>query len=266
MLKEKPIHQRSCCIEKVKSPVETLFNRFLVDNFQTTEAFCEQHGKYEAFLNTGTGEISTCPECEKEVEQQKQAQKHIEAIISRVDGVSKKYRNAGFRNFKITEKNRAAFSRVLKFAKEPKNTWLLLLGENGTGKTHLAHAVLKLTGGIYREFDDIALEILDAQNGHGNGQVAIINKYSYTPMLVVDEVDKVKNTEGRITWLNDILRKRYNELLPVILCGNIDLKTLYNRIELNGGRALRNRIEEVGEVVLCDWESFRPKLREAEAI
>ena len=85
-------------------------------------------------------------------------------------------------------------------------------------------------------------------------------------MLVVDEVDKVKNTEGRITWLNDILRKRYNELLPVILCGNIDLKTLYNRIELNGGRALRNRIEEVGEVILCDWESYRQKLREAEAI
>lgn len=92
-------------------------------------------------------------------------------------------------------------------------------------------------------------------------QNAVLNKYSFCPMLVVDEVDKAKKTEGRIGWLNIILRRRYNERLPVILCGNIDLETLCRHIDLNEGKAMRDRIEEAGEVVLFNWESSRPEKR-----
>ena len=261
-----PIYQNGVFTTQVGKPLEMLLPRFLPDRFQVVDGFCEKHGKHNAFIDTDTGEISPCPVCTKELEvkaeKQKQEQKRLQALLKRIDGLSKRYESAGFKNFELNEKNRAAFNRVLAFAKEPKDTWLLLLGENGTGKTHLAHAVLKMTGGIYREFGKIANELLDAQNGYDIGQQVKIEKYGYTPMLVIDEIDKVKNTEGRIGWLNDILRIRYNELLPTVLSGNIDVETLCNRIDQNGGKTMQSRMDEVGEVVLCDWESYRPKLRE----
>ncbi|MGP1577818.1 MAG: AAA family ATPase [Treponema sp.] len=223
-----PMYQDGELTTRNRKQIDMLLLRFLPDRFQVVDGFCKKHGKYNAFIDTDTGEISPCPECEKELEQtaerQKKERKRLQKLLERIDGLPEKYKSAGFKNFEQNEKNRVVFNRVLAFAKEPKNTWLLLLGENGTGKTHLAHAVLKMTGGIYREFGEMATELLDAQNGYSIGQKAAINKYGYAPLLVIDEIDKVKDTEGRVVWLNDILRKRYNELLPVIIVGNIDLE------------------------------------------
>ena len=261
-----PVYRDGVFAAQTNKPLEMLLPRFLPDRFQLTDGFCKKHGEYDAFIDIDTGEISPCLACEKELEaaaeKQKRERARLQNLLERIDGVPERYKSAGFKNFELSEKNRASFNRVLAFAKDPKDTWLLLLGENGTGKTHLAHAVLKMTGGIYREFGKIANELLDAQNGYDIGQQAKIEKYGYTPMLVVDEIDKVKNTEGRIGWLNDILRIRYNELLPTVLSGNIDVETLCNRIDQNGGKTMQSRMDEVGEVVLCDWESYRPKLRE----
>lgn len=242
---------------------EFLKNRF---NFREEKRTCEKHGDYKCLIDITSGEETPCPICQNEKEaEQEQAENqnlYLQGILKKIDGVSKRFRYSGFKNFKVTPKNKKAFDTVLAFAKQPKNTWLLLLGENGNGKTHLAHAVLKLTGGFYRDFDDIAIECQDAQSGCIAGGVgAVINKYSKCPMLVIDEVDKVKNTEGRINWLNNILRKRYNELLPIVLIGNIDFETLCKTIDLNGGKALRDRINEVGEVVVFNSESYREKLR-----
>lgn len=236
-------------------------------NFREEKRTCEKHGEYECLVDTVSGEETPCPLCQlKKEAEQKQAEKqelYLQEILDRVDGLPDKFRYSGFKNFVVTPENKKAFDRVLAFAKQPKNTWLLLLGKNGNGKTHLAHAVLKVTGGVYREFDDIAVECQDAQDGSlAGGLRAVIGKYAKYPMLVIDEVDKVKSTEGRINWLNNILRKRYNNLLPTVLIGNVDLETLCKNIDLNGGEALRDRIKEVGEVIFFNGKSFREKLRD----
>ncbi|MGF7108218.1 ATP-binding protein [Treponema pedis] len=242
-----------------KSPfdIEGIKQRFFKDK-KAIRLTCPFHGlEYETFDESE----NLCPLCLEELENQERQKWEVDRILDKIDGLPKRYKYAGFKNYKVTPESEAAYKTVLAFAKEPTNKWLVLLGNNGTGKTHLAHAVLKVTGGIYRDFDDIAIDILDAQAGFGEGQNAVLNKYSFCPMLVVDEVDKVKKTDGRIGWLNIILRRRYSELLPVILCGNIDLETLCKHIDLNGGRAMRDRIEEVGQVVLFNWESYRPEIR-----
>lgn len=244
-------------IAKKTFDVEKIKQRFFRDK-KVIKLTCPIHGLEYETLDEAE---NLCPLCLEEQENQEQQKWEVDRILDRIDGLPKRYVHAGFKNYKITPQSEAAYKAVLAFAKEPKNKWLLLLGNNGTGKTHLAHAVLKVTGGIYRDFDDIATDLLDAQAGFGEGQNAVLNKYSSCPMLVVDEVDKVKKTEGRIGWLNIILRRRYNEMLPVILCGNIDLETLCKHIDLNEGKAMRDRIEEVGEVVLFNWESSRPKMR-----
>lgn len=230
---------------------------------QKATGFCEKHGTFETYTKQGLEIL--CPKCLEELQAEKEKeeaeQRRLKNILKNIDGLPERYRTAGFKNFNRTNKNEQAFQKVLHFAKNPKNTWLLLLGKNGCGKTYLAHAVLKYTGGVYRDFDDIATDLLDAQAGFGEGLNATIDKYAKAPMLVIDEVDKVKTTQGRIAWLNIILRKRYNELLPVILCGNIDVENLCKNIDLNGGQALQDRIAELGEVILFDWESYRKNLR-----
>ena len=248
---------KSVTVTEEPFDVEGVKNRFF-KNEKLIKIACPIHKvEYETLSESE----NLCPLCLEEQENKERQKWAVDRILDRIDGLPKRYINAGFKNYKVTLQNETAYKAVLAFAKEPKNKWLLLLGNNGTGKTHLAHAVLKVTGGIYRDFDDIATDLLDAQAGFGEGQNAVLNKYSFCPMLVIDEVDKVKKTEGRIGWLNIILRRRYNEMLPVILCGNIDLGTLCKHIDLNEGRAMRDRIEEVGEVVLFNWESSRPEMR-----
>ena len=235
-------------------------------NLHEVQGHCEKHGDFKCLVREG--ENSYCPQCWEEEEIQRKHEEErknkIEDILSKIDGLSERYKEAGFKNFVKTTENEAVYQKVLSFALHPYNKWLIMLGNNGTGKTHLAHAVLKVTGGIFRDFDDITNEFLDMQNGIGIGRVNLINKYSSTPMLVIDEIDKVKNTEGRVNWLNIILRKRYDNLFPVIICGNIDVEIMCKRIDINAGYAMKDRIAEVGEVLHFDWESYRTNLREGD--
>lgn len=238
-----------------------VFLKRLMPFITLQKARCSIHGEYETYANKKTGEVMGCPFCEEEKERLKRQQ---ESCLNKIDGLLPKYREAGFKNFEITPQNKAAYNAVLAFAKKPNNKWLLLLGSNGTGKTHLANAVLKVTGGIYAEFNDLSLDFLNSQNSKCKEEIrGLFNKYAYCPLLVIDEIDKVKATEGRIGWLNSILSKRYNHLLPVILCGNIDLKMLCSHIDLNNGIAMKDRIDEVGEVIIFNWESYRLKIRNA---
>ncbi len=234
------------------------------------KACCEKHGEYEDWINEISGESSGCPLCllekEKDLKEQQKQQDKINEILNKVDNLPKKYKHAGFKNFDLTPEKQKAFNTALAFSKNPQNKWLIMLGKNGTGKTHLAHAILKVTGGIFRDFGDITDELLDAQAGFGIGRCELIKKYSQTPMLVIDEVDKVKKTDGRLSWLNKILNNRYNEMLPTIIIGNIDVKSFCELIDINNGQAMRDRIDEVGIVVSFDWESYRKRLRNAESV
>lgn len=229
--------------------------------FKKDSGYCEIHKQsYGCITNISTGEKTGCPLCEEE-EEQKRLQK--EKVERSIDGYLKKYIDSNFQNYVITNSIQLkVIKKVLSFTDKPTNRWLLMLGNNGTGKTHLAHAILKTTGGIYREFDDISSELLDAQ-AKGNGEVGeIINKYSKAKMLIIDEIDKVKNTEGRVRWLNYILRKRYNNLLPIVILGNTNVDALCQGIDIQGNNAIRDRIKEVGIILSFNWESYRKSLYE----
>lgn len=239
--------------EKKDTPLTKMLTNL---GFKSDTKYCSVHKKYYGcIVDIKTGESTECPICEEELEKQIRAKA---MMYSNIDGLTKRYVNASFKNYVTkTELQKKIFSVVLNYAKNPNNKWLILLGANGTGKTHLAHAILKCTGGIYREFDEIASELLDAQ-AKSKGEVSeIINRYSTSKMLIIDEIDKVKATDGRIRWLNIILRRRYNELLPIVILGNTDIDTICNSIDLQGNQAIKDRIREVGLILNLNWKSYR---------
>jgi len=222
--------------------------------------YCDIHKQtYGCIIDKKTKKRTGCPICEEEAEKNRLQQEKMRHCT---DGLLKKYLEADFHDYKTTNlAQQQVLQKIYGFSKCPANTWLLLVGNNGTGKTYLAHAILKQTGGVYREFDDISSELLDAQ-ARSEGEVGeIINKYSNCKMLVIDEIDKVKNTEGRVRWLNVILRKRYNNLLPLVILGNTNVDALCKNIDIPGNNAIRDRINEVGLTLEFNWESYRDKIQ-----
>ena len=246
---------------KLQNASFNIIEKILSDfGMEKGSGYCDIHKQtYGCIIDKETKEKTGCPICEEEAEKKHLQQERIRCCI---DGLLKKYLRANFQNYEILNlAQKQVLQKIYAYASCPTNRWLLMFGNNGTGKTHLAHAILKKTGGMYREFDDISAELLDAQ-ARGDGEVGeIINKYSKTKMLIIDEIDKVKNTEGRVRWLNVILRKRYNNLLPLVILGNTNVDTLCKNIDIPGNSAIRDRIKEVGLTLDFNWESYRNEIQ-----
>ena len=130
----------------------------------TATKYCAIHKTtYDCIVDTKTDTDSGCPLCNEKLPKQKPSPS--------IDGLPKRYKNVTFNSYVVSNKNQNDVKgKVVSFAREPHDKWLFMLGKNGTGKTHLAFASLKITGGIYREYDDITQELLDAQN-KGQGDI-----------------------------------------------------------------------------------------------
>ena len=99
---------------QTKTPVyhdnsrEAFLMRLLPDKYKRAEGFCKKHGTYQTVVDTSSGEKGVCPVCLKELEEaekkEKQEHEKLTKIFNSIDGLPEKYRNAGFKNFELTEK------------------------------------------------------------------------------------------------------------------------------------------------------------------
>ena len=92
---------------------------------------------------------------------------------------------------------------------------LLFMGRPGLGKTHLAVSVIKvliLEKGADCKFVDFFQLLSDIRFGYSQNlsEQAIINPYVATPILLIDELAKGRNTEWELTMLDQIISSRYN--------------------------------------------------------
>jgi DNA replication protein DnaC len=104
---------------------------------------------------------------------------------------------------------------------------LLMRGVNGTGKTHLAAAILNhlRANGIGCLFCTVQNLFNAIYAGDFNEKQDILSQGSQTPLLVLDDLDKLHvraDTDGAFQkkTLFDILDKRYKRHLPTIITTN----------------------------------------------
>jgi DNA replication protein DnaC len=104
---------------------------------------------------------------------------------------------------------------------------LVLMGSYGTGKTHLAAACLNmLRAQCIPCLFCTAQELLNTYYSCDfDGKVHLIEQAATTPLLVLDELDKLyvrQETDGAYQkrTLFDILDKRYKQKLPTIITAN----------------------------------------------
>jgi len=242
---------------------------------------CEAHGQY---LSAGTRylgkrEIWTpCPDCEEArltAELQAQAQAAAKAAQSRIEAaigqaaIPQRFIGRSFDNFHAdTPRLLAALQAAQDFArdfeaKSKQGATLILSGLPGTGKSHLAIAVLQEIMPEHVGLYTTCMGVIRAVRGtwrkdSEQSEAQVLDTFGTVPLLVLDEIGVQYGTDGEQTILFDVLDRRYRDMKPTILLTNQDRAGFKQFI----GERTYDRLTEISRWVSFDWGSYRPKARE----
>ena len=134
----------------------------------------------------------------------------------------------------------------------------LLLGPKGEGKTHLGSSIIRETGGTFISIEEMIFKYECSMDFHSEtNRVNLMNFYSTTPRLVIDEIGRSMQQAKEDSLLNYILRRRYENMLPTVLISNLQKADLMKKL----GDAVVDRLKETCQCVEFVGESYRPKKR-----
>jgi DNA replication protein DnaC len=146
--------------------------------------------------------------------------------------------------------------------------WLVLVGNVGTGKSHLAAACVRaaLEAGkrsYFRVWGDYLKRLQLSWGGGDEREADIIEELADGWLVAIDDLDKRRGTEWGREMLFSVINSRYNNRLPTVLTLNTALTELDavapGRLALESllGAATLDRIFELATVVEFDGPSYR---------
>lgn len=153
------------------------------------------------------------------------------------------YKECTFENYKVAEawQNRM-YETSKKFVTDDKQA-LLLLGQSGTGKTHLAVSVAKelMKKGTYVEMMVYPEFILSIKSKMLDGYTELIEKYKTCSILIIDDFLKHTIRNGKVNETDlgimfDVLDYRYRNHKTVIITSEIFLSEMFEHCETIAGR------------------------------
>ncbi len=176
-------------------------------------------------------------------------------------GVPKRYLDCTLDSFRAIDVSRKRVLRIVrKYAEKPVSTGegLFLTGSNGTGKTHLAVAIMReLILGDHLDcyFIKVPELLLNIREHIGNGlsEKDIIDKYKEYGYLFLDELGVEKVSEWVLQDLYLILDGRSGALKPTIITSNLGLEEIEEHI----GSRFVSRIVEMCKSVVMEFEDWR---------
>ena len=136
---------------------------------------------------------------------------------------------------------------------------LVLIGNVGTGKTHLACAI----GNCVRS-KGLCVRYSTARNAFETlkdtwrrdskvTKARALMQYTSPDLLILDEVGVQFGSEAERGLLYDIIDSRYGQLRPSILISNLSWEELVRLL----GLRVADRMREGGELLEFSWESYR---------
>ena len=212
----------------------------------------------------------------EEAEQERRRTEHVNKLWSMAD-LGPRFTEANFKAWEKRPELTAAAKAAWEIATEwPEANGLLLHGGTGTGKSHLASAVVNTliprgVSCVFRSVPDLLARIRESYNKHHTtteGQ--LIHALKVCDLLVMDDIGAHRDTGSRSEWeptwaeekLFTIIDHRYRFKAPTIYTTNLDLPELADSI---GKRATSRIIEvcDIYEIVAEDWREKQARLNRA---
>lgn len=264
------------------TPAQTLKNNEAFARLFTpiaeTQQHCDKHGldyTERRFANYTTG----CPECAAEQQAEREAAaaadelaKHNRLIAEDLarrfglSGIPKRFAQKTVKGYQAdTPEQELLLERIKayawEFTKGHTGRNLALIGNAGTGKTHLACAlanhVIRNCGGTaqFVTVGDLNRKIRESKGfGAAANESTAIAAFAACDLLVIDEVGVQSGTDAEARALFDVFNERYQQMRPTVLISNLDAAGFVNAV---GVRIADRLKEDGGEVLLFGWDSYR---------
>lgn len=250
---------------------------------------CDIHGEYIANLYSfgGRQHESPCPACfdlqikkAQEEERERIAEERKNAKIAAKQRqleektgaarIPKRFQNKTFADYIAeTPQQQRALEACRDYAHNFSDNLaagrcLILSGNVGTGKTHLAAAIADYIvreteyTAVFRSLHSILQAIKstygsDAQNTEGE----VLQLFTSPDLLIIDEVGATKSSEFELATIFAIINTRYEDNLPTVVITNLEAAELKNAI---GDRCTDRLREGGGRAIAFTWESKRAEI------
>ena len=203
-------------------------------------------------------DIPDDPARERRMRARQERRENPEPVLAEI-GVGRRHIHCSFETYQGKEK---IISACKAFVETPVD--MVLTGAPGTGKTHLAVAILrelvresKIRRDTHARFvpvPELLAEIRASYRDNGPDERDIMNRYSGLPYLVLDDLGAEKTTEWSITTLYLIIDRRYRDERPTIVTTNLTL----DQIAVTLSERISSRLAS-GKVITLQGPDYRVK-------
>ena len=209
---------------------------------------------------------------EKKIQMMQEFANKVDKIIKN-SKMSKRNLNYKFENFEVNSNNKKVYQSLKNYSEklvnEVERKGLILVGNNGVGKTHLACSIANelIKNGIpiiYGTLINLLAELKNTYDVYNNiSEMKIIKLYEKVDLLIIDDLGKEKPSEWGLEKLFTIINSRYESNLPVIITTNYDQNSLINRLSINGeietAKSIISRLYEMCYLVKIEDRDHRIK-------
>ena len=254
-----------------------LFAEILGREYKTGMFRCEKHGEVENTYyidKNGQKVWSVCPMCEMVNEAMKREKERLAQLEKQKEywrncNIKEKFFDMTFDSYEVLNDTLKLALEKVKAIADGSNRSLLLLGDNGLGKTMLASLALMKRGGYIYKMYEIITQIKSSYKANSVvDEMDILKKLSNCPLLVIDEVGKQFGSESEKNWLSYIIDERYECNKPTILICNLKRKRDCTEEEVSNGLYIEHylgrdsvsRLVECADIVNVTGDDYRRKI------